>query len=140
VETQITLQRSRLNNRFIREPPEKSYAFDHILERYVKGIEIVFRRDSEEEKQSSARSIRTTQSHSFPLTGASFVKQADTPSLFIDPNANSNSGPRRISTNSEDRAWFGEYYANSVGMFDPKTEQFKEWKAPAPWVGPYPAK
>jgi streptogramin lyase len=25
-------------------------------------------------------------------------------------------------------------------MFDPKTEQFKEWKAPTPWVGPYPAK
>ena len=25
-------------------------------------------------------------------------------------------------------------------MFDPKTEQFKEWTAPTPWVGPYPAK
>jgi virginiamycin B lyase len=36
--------------------------------------------------------------------------------------------------------WFGEYYANKLGMFDPKTEQFKEWPAPSPWVGPYPAK
>jgi streptogramin lyase len=25
-------------------------------------------------------------------------------------------------------------------MFDPKTEQFKEWTSPTPWVGPYPAK
>ena len=51
-----------------------------------------------------------------------------------------NSGPRRVSVDSQDRVWFGEYYANKLGMFDPKTEQFKEWTAPTPWVGPYPAK
>jgi streptogramin lyase len=45
-----------------------------------------------------------------------------------------------LTIDSEDRAWFGEYYANTVGMFDPKTEKFKEWKAPTPWVGHYPAK
>jgi len=58
--------------------------------------------------------------------------------LFKTPTLNS--GPRRITIDSQDQAWFGEYYANSVGMFDPKTEKFKEWKAPTPWVGPYPAK
>jgi virginiamycin B lyase len=45
-----------------------------------------------------------------------------------------------VSVDSQDRVWFGEYYANKLGMFDPKTELFKEWTAPTPWVGPYPAK
>jgi streptogramin lyase len=59
--------------------------------------------------------------------------------LFKTPTLNS--GPRRISIDSEDRAWFGEYYANRVGMFDTKTERFQEWMVPnTPWVGPYPAK
>jgi streptogramin lyase len=41
---------------------------------------------------------------------------------------------------AQDRVWFGEYYANKLGMFDPKAEQFKEWAAPTPWLGPYPVK
>jgi streptogramin lyase len=41
---------------------------------------------------------------------------------------------------SEGRVWFGEYYSDKVGMFDSKTEKFKEWTVPTPWLGPYPAK
>jgi streptogramin lyase len=51
-----------------------------------------------------------------------------------------NSGPRRISVDAQDRVWFGEYYADKLGMFDPKSEQFKEWSVPTPWLGPYPAR
>jgi virginiamycin B lyase len=57
--------------------------------------------------------------------------------LFKTPTLNS--GPRRGTVDSEDRFWFGEYYANKLGMFDTKTEQFKEWAPPTPWTGPYPA-
>src|ERR1700722_20128772 len=51
-----------------------------------------------------------------------------------------NSGPRRISVDAQDRVWFGEYYADKLGMFDPKTEKFKEWTVPTQWLPPYPPK
>ena len=37
----------------------------------------------------------------------------------------------------QDRLWFGEYRANRIGMFDTKTQAFKEWAAPTPWSAPY---
>ena len=35
------------------------------------------------------------------------------------------------------RLWFSEFAANKVGMFDIKTETFKEWDAPTPYTYPY---
>ena len=37
----------------------------------------------------------------------------------------------------QDRLWFGEYQANRIGMFDPKTEKIQEWELPSPFSGPY---
>ncbi len=38
---------------------------------------------------------------------------------------------------AQDRVWFGEYRGNKIGMFDTKTETFKEWTMPTPWSEPY---
>ena len=38
---------------------------------------------------------------------------------------------------AQDRLWFGEYRANRIGMFDTRTQQFREWLAPTPWSAPY---
>ena len=37
----------------------------------------------------------------------------------------------------EGRVWFGENRADRIGMFDTKTQQFKEWSAPTPGSWPY---
>ena len=44
-----------------------------------------------------------------------------------------NSRPRRGAVDDQNRLWFAEYAGNAVGMFDPKTEQIKEWVLPTPW-------
>ena len=46
-------------------------------------------------------------------------------------------GPRRGMMDAQDRLWFGEYRGNRIGMFDTRTEQFKEWPLPTPWTDPY---
>ena len=33
--------------------------------------------------------------------------------------------------------WFAEFAANKVAMFDPKSENFREWDAPTPHTYPY---
>ena len=35
------------------------------------------------------------------------------------------------------RLWFTEFAANKLGMFDTKTESFKEWDVPTPHTYPY---
>ena len=40
------------------------------------------------------------------------------------------SGPRRGMMDAEDRLWFGENRGDKIGMFDTKTQQFKEWQPP----------
>ena len=40
---------------------------------------------------------------------------------------------------AEGRLWFAEYQGNAIGMFDPRTEKFSEWKVPTPWSSPYDA-
>jgi len=45
--------------------------------------------------------------------------------------------PRRRQMDPQDRLWFGEYRANRIGMFDTRTQQFREWLAPTPWSAPY---
>ena len=49
------------------------------------------------------------------------------------------SRPRRGRFDEQDRLIFAMYGAHKVGMFDPKTEKFKEWKIPTPWSAPYDA-
>jgi virginiamycin B lyase len=39
-------------------------------------------------------------------------------------------GPRRGAIDASGRAWFAEYRAGKIGMFDPKTKAFKEWAIP----------
>ena len=38
---------------------------------------------------------------------------------------------------AQGRFWFGENAGDRIGMFDPKTEQFKEWAPPTPMAWPY---
>ena len=47
------------------------------------------------------------------------------------------SAPRRGMMDPQDRLWFGEFRGNRIGMFDSKTEQFKEWLMPTAWTAPY---
>jgi virginiamycin B lyase len=46
-------------------------------------------------------------------------------------------GPRRITVDSQDIVWFGEWWGNQIGRFDPKTETFKEFALPDPSPTPY---
>jgi len=39
-------------------------------------------------------------------------------------------GPRRGEIDDSGRAWFAEYRAGKIGMFDPKTKAFREWAIP----------
>jgi streptogramin lyase len=47
------------------------------------------------------------------------------------------SRPRRGRFDDQNRLWFAEYAANRIAMFDPTTEQIKEWKLPTNWSQPY---
>jgi len=47
------------------------------------------------------------------------------------------SGPRRITVDSQGIVWFGEWWGNQIGRFDPKTETFKEFALPDPDPTPY---
>ena len=38
---------------------------------------------------------------------------------------------------AQDRLWFGEYRGDRIGMFDTRTEQFKEWKLGTRWASHY---
>ncbi|MGH9680514.1 MAG: virginiamycin B lyase family protein, partial [Candidatus Acidiferrales bacterium] len=46
-------------------------------------------------------------------------------------------GPRRITVDSQGIVWFGEWWGNQIGRFDPKTETFKEYALPDPDPTPY---
>jgi streptogramin lyase len=46
-------------------------------------------------------------------------------------------GPRRITVDSQGVVWFGEWWGNQIGRFDPKTETFKEFALPDPDPTPY---
>ena len=40
------------------------------------------------------------------------------------------SGPRRGMMDTQERLWFGENRGDRIGMFDTRTQQFKEWQPP----------
>jgi len=46
-------------------------------------------------------------------------------------------GPRRGQIDHQGRAWFAEYYAGKVGMFDPKTKAIREWPVSTTPGDPY---
>ena len=55
------------------------------------------------------------------------------------PTPTKRSRPRRGRIDAEGRVWFGEFGGERIGMFDPKTEQFKEWEVPGKFYAPYDA-
>ena len=46
-------------------------------------------------------------------------------------------GPRRITVDSQGIVYFGEWWGNQIGRFDPKTEKFQEFPLPDPSPTPY---
>jgi virginiamycin B lyase len=57
-----------------------------------------------------------------PHTGAATVIEPPTP----------NQGARRVWMDSQGRAWVSEWNAGQVGMFDPATQAWQEWRLPGP--------
>ncbi|MBM3779039.1 MAG: hypothetical protein FJW23_12540 [Acidimicrobiia bacterium] len=55
------------------------------------------------------------------------------------PVPTSASMPRRNTIDSQDRIWFAEYTGDKVGVFDTKTQQFREWALPYKYTTPYVA-
>ena len=53
------------------------------------------------------------------------------------PTPTPGGGPRRGDVDSQDRAWFAEFYSGKIGMFDPKTKKIQEWAVPTRWGGSY---
>jgi virginiamycin B lyase len=46
-------------------------------------------------------------------------------------------GARRVWMDSRSRAWISEWDAGKIGMFDPRTGRWREWKLPGPSPMPY---
>lgn len=51
-----------------------------------------------------------------------------TNTVYTPPTAAA--GPRRGAIDAQGRAWFAEYRAGKIGMFDPRTKTFAEWPLP----------
>jgi virginiamycin B lyase len=47
------------------------------------------------------------------------------------------SRPRRGRFDDQGHLWFAQYGGNAIGMFDPTTQQIKEYQLPTPWTDPY---
>src|SRR5256885_5312508 len=67
---------------------------------------------------------------------ADFIIKVDAktliPTYYQTPTLNS--GPRRGHFDNQDRLWFAENRGQNIGMFDPKTGKFQEWKVPTPYA------
>ena len=63
----------------------------------------------------------------------------DTGKARFFPTPTRSAMPRRNQMDSQDRYWFAEYTGDKVGMFDTKTEAFKEWQLPNRYTTPYAA-
>jgi virginiamycin B lyase len=57
-----------------------------------------------------------------PATGAATV---------IEPPT-AGAGPRRVWSDSKSRIWVSEWNAGQVGMYDPESRRWREWKLPGP--------
>ena len=49
----------------------------------------------------------------------------------------SDTRPRRLKIDSQGMVWFGDYFGGKLTRFDPKTQEFKEFKLPGPMPTPY---
>jgi virginiamycin B lyase len=47
------------------------------------------------------------------------------------------SRPRRGRFDDQGHLWFAQYGGNAIGMFDPATQEIKEYQLPTPWTDPY---
>ncbi len=56
-------------------------------------------------------------------------------SLHTPPTPSS--GPRRGDVDAQGRAWFAQYRAGQIGMFDPRSKAIQEWPISVPWADPY---
>jgi virginiamycin B lyase len=54
------------------------------------------------------------------MTGQATVIEPPTP----------NQGARRVWSDSQGRIWVSEWSAGQLGLYDPETKQWKEWKLP----------
>lgn len=57
-----------------------------------------------------------------PVAGTATVLEPPTPSQ----------GARRVWSDSQGRVWVSEWNAGQVGMYDPKTNEWREWRLPGP--------
>jgi streptogramin lyase len=74
------------------------------------------------------------------LNGTYIIRvDAKTKQVTPYPTPTPNAGPRRGHMDAQDRLWFAEFRANRIGMFDTRTEQFKEWPVTTPWTNVYDA-
>jgi streptogramin lyase len=73
--------------------------------------------------------------------GNTYVTRVDAQTMNVTPFATPtpNSGPRRGHMDPQDRLWFAEFRGNRIGMFDTKTQQFKEYEMAVEWTNPYDA-
>jgi len=74
----------------------------------------------------------------FLTMGAEEVGRIDakTGQIQIFKTPTKGSGPRRGMMDGQDRLWFGENRSDKIGMFDTKSQTFREW-APTPGGWPY---
>ena len=74
------------------------------------------------------------------LNGTYIIRvDAKTKQVTPFPTPTPNAGPRRGHMDAQDRLWFAEFRGNKIGMFDTKTEMFREWAVPTPWTNVYDA-
>jgi virginiamycin B lyase len=72
---------------------------------------------------------------------ADFIIRVDAKTLIPTyyQTLTANSGPRRGHFDNQDRLWFAENRGQNIGMFETKTEKFREWKVPTRYAMPYDA-
>jgi streptogramin lyase len=74
------------------------------------------------------------------LNGTYIIKvDAATKKVTPYPTPSPNAGPRRGHMDAQDRLWFAEFRANTIAMFDTRSEKFQEWTVPTPWTNVYDA-
>ena len=65
---------------------------------------------------------------------------AETGTISVYPTPTPDSGAHRGEMDGHDRYWFAESHPGQIGMFDTRTQQFKEWPLPfKEWSDPYEA-
>ena len=76
-----------------------------------------------------------------PVTGTRTTYQIpadDSPRINWSFSAyNTRVGPHSIEADQQGRMWITLAFGNKLAMFDPKTENFRVWKVPAPGIYPH---